>query len=329
MGRKRRKCNQHLPPGVYRKRAGYIFRKGGKDIYLCKQSDPQSVLWAAYERIRDGETEHTLSWMLNLYLASDRFKRLSERTREAYTDYAKALCDFPTVHGSVFGDAMLEDISPISIRSYLDKQDAKISANRKIQFLKAAWNWAQQRHPIKDNPCRGVELHEQIPRDRYVTPEEFDAFKAMATGYVPLFMELAYLCRARWSEVAGLKHSDETPDGLRVIRAKGSEGEITAWTPRLRAAVAACKAYNAKAPTPITGAYLIHDKHGAPIKQNSFQNQWGKLQRAWEEAGNERFTYHDIKACGITRQKDNWGGHRSAKMRKVYVRNLQIVQPPD
>jgi integrase len=328
MGRKRRRCNQHLPKGVYRKRAGYIFRKDGKDVYLCKQSDPQSVLWAAYERVKDGESEHTLRWMLDLYLESDKFKTLAQRTREAYEDYAESLCNHPTAYGSQFGDAMLEDISPISIRGYLDKQAAKIAANRRIQFLKAAWNWAQQRYPIKDNPCRGVELNDQPPRDRYVTPEEFQAFKATATGYVPLFMELAYLCRARWSEVAALKHSDELTEGLRVIRTKGSEGEITAWTPRLREAVAACKAYNAEAPTPITGAYLIHNKRGGAIKQNSFQTAWGRLQRAWEETGGERFTFHDLKSAGYSDQQQQFAGHKSNRMHKVYSRKLRVVEPP-
>lgn len=36
----------------------------------------------------------------------------------------------------------------------------------------------------------------------------------------------------------------------------------------------------------------------------------------------------DMKARGITRHKTNFGGHRdtSGKMRKTYVRDLQIVE---
>lgn len=142
-------------------------------------------------------------------------------------------------------------------------------------------------------------------------------------------MELAYLCRARWGEVAALKISDLTPEGVRLVRTKGSEGEITAWSPRLRQVVRDCKAYNAGAPSPISGAYLIHDKTGAPIKQNAFQSAWGRAMRPWVAQGGERFTYHDIKAMGIGKQKDNFGGHRSEKMRKVYVRELQVVEPPE
>ena len=118
-------------------------------------------------------------------------------------------------------------------------------------------------------------------------------------------------------------------EGLRLERGKGSEGEITKWTPRLRKAVNECKAFNADAPAPLSGSYLIHDKHGSPIKRNAFQSAWGRAQRAWKEKGGERFTFHDLKAAGTSNQKDNYAGHKSEKMRKVYVRKLQLVEPPE
>lgn len=128
-----------------------------------------------------------------------------------------------------------------------------------------------------------------------------------------------------------LRRSDELEDGLRLVRLKGSEGEITAWTPRLRAAVDAAKAFNAGAPTPISGAYLIHDKHGHQINKNAFDSAWRRLMTKVEAAGIERFTFHDLKAMGASSQKDNFAGHRdkSGKMRKTYVRKLQIIQPPE
>jgi len=50
--------------------------------------------------------------------------------------------------------------------------------------------------------------------------------------------------------------------------------------------------------------------------------------RKWVEAGNERFTYHDIKACGYSDQKVQDAGHRSEKMHKVYNRKMRVVIPP-
>ena len=145
-------------------------------------------------------------------------------------------------------------------------------------------------------------------------------------------MELAYLCRARRSEVSALRETDVLPDGLRLNRGKGSEGEITAWTPRLRAAVEAARAVHPKAPTPIKGgAYLIHDKAGQPIKKNSFDSAWRRLMNRAIDAGIAPFTFHDLKACGYSDMKEQFAGHkdRSGKMHRVYNRKLRIVEPPE
>lgn len=328
MGRRRRRINEHLPKHVYRKGAGFIYRREGKDTYLCKQADPLSVLWAAYERAQKPDQGDTLRWLVNTYLASDKFRKLAPRTRESYGGYAVTLLGFKTASGRPFGDALLTEITLISIRGFLDKYPAPISANRQIQFLKSAWNWVAQRHPVPDNPCRGVELNVQSARERYVSQEEYETVLNMATGYLPPMMELAYLCRARRSEVNALMEADILPEGVRLNRGKGSEGEITAWTPRLRAAVDAAKSLHPNAPAPIKGSYLIHDKAGAPIKKNSFDTAWRRLINRAIAVGVEPFTFHDLKAAGYSDQLEQWAGHKSEKMHRVYNRKLRIVEPP-
>lgn len=132
----------------------------------------------------------------------------------------------------------------------------------------------------------------------------------------------------RRAEVFSRKVSDCVSDGLILVRTKGSEGEITAWTPRLRAAVDAARAFNQSAPTPIGGAYLIHSKRGVPIEKNAFDSAWRRFMDKVQAAGIERFTLHDLKSKGVSEQKSNWAGHKSSRMRKTYVRKLQIVEPP-
>lgn len=329
MGRRRRKINEHLPKYVYRKRAGFVYRRHGKDTYLCKQTDPPSVLHAAYERVLAQGRENNLRWLLQTYLESAKFKALAARTRSAYEGYVAVICGFKTATGSEFGDAQLEAITMQTIRGYLDKYPAPIAANRHVQFIKAAWNWTAQRHKIPPNPCLGVELNRQDARTRYVTQDEYQTALRLATGYLPVMMELAYLCRARRGEVCALRHSDILEEGLRVIRGKGSEGEITAWTPRLRDAVEAAKRIHPGAPVPIKGgAYLIHDKAGLPIKKNAFDTAWQRLMAKVVAAGGERFTFHDLKARGYSDQKEQWAGHRSERMHRVYNRKLRVVEPP-
>lgn len=346
MARKRTRKRQHLPKYVYEKRGWYIYRpylgsvngkpQFGSDIRLCPLSAPLSQLHQAYEGVTQADDTGTLKWLLRAYHDSKRFKELTPRTQKDYGQYRDIIIAYPTRNGRLLGDFKLELLTKrtaVGLRDRYTGKDGKhkpVMANRLLQYLKAAHNAMEEEFTtLPANPWT-VRLNTEKARDRYVSQAEFAAFKETTTGYLPLFMELGYLCRARLGEIARLKNDDLLAEGLRLARSKGSEGEVTAYSPRLAAAVKSCKAFNAEAPTPITGAYLIHDKHGSPIKRNAFQTAWGRAMRAWVAKGNERFTFHDLKAAGITDQKDNFGGHKdtSGKMRKVYVRQLPVVEPP-
>lgn len=346
MGRKRRRINEALPPGVYRKRNGFIYRKYlgvvdgkprfAKDVYLCSTTATTAQLWTAFE-VATGEQVNTLRWMLKQYHASQQFRELARRTQDDYAGYRDKLTGKPLKDGTLFGDVPLSDIDMFTIRQYLDLyRDAKgnlapIAANRHIQYLKAAWNWAKARHrDVPPNPCIGVKLNRETPRSRLIAPDEYAVALSLATGYLPIMMELAYLCRARVGEIRELRRSDVLKDGLRLVRAKGSEGEITLWTQRLSAAVDRAKDWNLDAPTPIGGAYLIHDKAGQPIKKNAFDSAWRRLMDKVESAGIERFTFHDLKAMGYSEMKgEQFAGHRSGKMHKTYNRKLRQIKPPE
>lgn len=85
--------------------------------------------------------------------------------------------------------------------------------------------------------------------------------------YLAVMMEFAYLCRLRNSEVRELKHSDIKNGSIRIIRGKGSLGELTRISPRLQAAIDAAKAICPSAPTPATGAYILHDAKGLKVQK--------------------------------------------------------------
>jgi integrase len=340
VGRKRSRTTKQWPKGVYRKRDTLIYReylgvvdgktKFGPDVYLCELTDPASKLHQAYERITQHD-QGSINWLLKQYHESPQFKKLSPRTQSDYPEYQRLLTAYIMGNGRAFGEAPLTCVKRTTLRGYLDKYGAPIAANRHIQYLKAAWNWGLERFDnIPDNPCQGVKLNEQKPRDRYVTDEEYATTISLAGGYLPIAMELAYLQRARRGEVFGLMTTALLDEGVRLERAKGSEGEITAYSDRLRAAIKAAQQFNADAPTPITGAFLIHNKHGRPITKNAFDSAWQRLMAKAKKAGVPHFTFHDLKAKGISDHKTNFGGHRdkSGKMRRTYVRKLQLVQPP-
>lgn len=329
-----------LPKGVYKDRGIYRYKaylgrengkiKWGKSIRLCSVNATMSELWREFERVQ-GRSTDTLHWLLTTYNSSPQFKDLAVSTQVGYEGYLTVICNRKIKTGT-FGDVELRAITKRTIRKYLDSYDSPVTANRHIQYLKAAWNWATQRYenvPEK-NPCMGVTLNKEVPRHRYVTMDEYalvyDAALSMRVPYFAYAMELAYLCRARRGEIFSLTESDIMNKGLYLERAKGSKDEVTLWTARLRAAVNGCKTIYPDAPVPIKGALLLHSKTGRPFRKNALDSAWqrvmAKAKKMAKETGIEleHFTFHDLKARGITEHKDKHGGHKSRKMQAVYDR---------
>jgi hypothetical protein len=44
------------------------------------------------------------------------------------------------------------------------------------------------------------------------------------------------------------------------------------------------------------------------------------MAKALENGLKERFTFHDLKAKGLTDDSEHWAGHKSERMRQVYHR---------
>lgn len=349
MPRPRLRKNQRLPPYVYLSKGRYVLRpyrgskKGkaefGKEVVLCPGDASMSMVWEAYDKATASKGD-TLRWLIELYLDSEHFKQnITPTTREHYQGYAKALINHELeAGGAVFGDVQLSKITKKVIRRFLDTAKAKVSANRKIQFLKAVYSWAVERvDGIHENPCAGVRLNSEQSRTKYVEDWEYEhvlrTAEESAYPYVALMMELAYLTRQRRNEVCDRRVSEVTDDHLVTRRGKGSDGELTLWSPRLRAVVDACLDYNRSAPTPINPAdrFLIHDKRGKPIAKNAFDTAWQRvLAKAKETAPGgkvlEHFTFHDLKAKGVSDHTANESGHRTEKMKRVYIRKAKIVE---
>jgi integrase len=155
-----------------------------------------------------------------------------------------------------------------------------------------------------------VKLNREQPRERYVTDDEYERVLRMAPPPIQQMMELAYLLRARLSEVLHLRVDDVLQDHVRLTRLKGSEGELTMLSERLGAAVSDVRG----------DPYVVHR-----YSQSAFRSAWRRLQAAMRTADIEPFAFHDLKAKGVSDHEDNFGGHRSPAMRRTYVRSLQEV----
>lgn len=278
----------------------------------------------AYGRQIAKSEGRTLGWLLGLYFKSRQFSDLAPATQRNYQIHARTIAGMEGAGGRTFGDVGVRKITPPLVAKYRDRRAGnKISANRELQFLSAVFGWAIEQGHAQSNPCKGVRKFPGQKRDRYIEDWEFDLVADMAPDYVAVAMELAYLLRARRAEVLALRRDDVTDAGVYLRRSKGSEDETTTWTPRLRDAVQAARAVNRDVISP----WLLHCPRGKPIKAAAFDTAWQRLMgKALESGLRERFTFHDIKAKGITDHKEQRGGHKSERMRQIYVRKAPMVE---
>jgi integrase len=307
-----------LPRYVFRARNAYWYKpwlgrvdgkqRWGKTIRLADDTVPMSELWAIWEQLGSAPKD-TVGWMLDLYLDSPQFGKLKPKTQTEYRSAVDKIRNKSTGSGTL-GDARLNRVTKRTIRDYLDTYPAPVAANRHIAVLKAAWSWCEERYEIPENPCKSVKLNREEPRQRYVSDDEYETVLRMAPPPISQMMELSYLLRGRLSEVLAIEVSHINDDYLEFHRLKGSEGELCDLSDRLRAALSDVRG----------DPYVCHQ-----YSKSAFRSAWRRLQGHMKKAGIEPFPFHDLKAKGVSDHVDNFAGHRSPNMKKVYVRKLQRV----
>ncbi len=104
-----------------------------------------------------------IAYVINQHAKSLAFSQLGATTQQHYRDYAKAIKVFPLKSGSKLGDAVVDRLSPESIRRLIDiiaqgrpgtkPGDAAIpgyptKANHWLSYLRRVFGWAH----IRSNP---------------------------------------------------------------------------------------------------------------------------------------------------------------------------------
>lgn len=343
MGRNREtKRDERLPTYVYRKPKlnaieyrPYLSKgKFGASIYLKDEQGKQLPANAALNEViksyhRALSTDHNygkaLSWLFKKYFKSPKFMRLAVRTKKDYEFYAEKIEAMPGMNGSNFGEFPFDKITRKTIAAFRDKlSDKPTQANRRLQFLSAVFSWAIEEEHMNENPCKGVSKFSLQARDRYTEENEYNIVYQCAEEYpfLRVMIEIAYLCRARMSEIRKLPHDAPNDLGIFLKRSKKSESETTTWTPRLRAAVDAARDCSQNQ----SSKYLLHNSDGSMITENQFRNAWRRtMDKALQSGLKERFTFHDLKARGVTNHPTQHSGHKTERMKKIYVRKAPNV----
>ncbi|KDN94822.1 hypothetical protein EI16_00465 [Hydrogenovibrio marinus] len=287
----------------------------------------------------------TIQILLDKYLNSTHVQGLSQSTRDGYSFYYKTITEMKMSNGKTFGEMPFGIVTPGTIRTYLDirvSQGVTTGANREVELLSAAYNWAYERDIATKNPCEGVRHNSEKPREKYIEDDEYEALLEVTEGKpLNIAAEITYLCRARGFEAWDIT-LDKIDDnkGIFIQRTKGSLPEWTTWTPRLRSVIDKALKLRKKTQSELKrkgkavplNNHLLISQDGLPFNKSSRSSAWRsayaklvKLGKASKDP-DKRFTFHDIKAKGVSDHALNESGHKSEKAKAVYMRKVKEVE---
>lgn len=321
MGRTRTK-DKHLPRGVYHHHGAYWLgrREGGKRVWMrLAASYPEAL--AKLSRIMEGVTARlTVAALIARY-------ELEELPRKAETSQRNERYRLPML-AKVFGAMAPAEIEPSHVWEYWRQRGEGGAARHEVRLLSAILTFGRRIGALSTpNPCYGLRLPGEKPRERYVTDAEFLAVRALAPPMVAHAMNLALSCGMDRSTILSLGRRNVTDRGLEFRRGKTDEAQIIPWHPDLRETVDAIL----REP-PRLRAALICTRHGKPYTADGFKTLWHRTMEAAVAAGIERFHFHDLRAKSASDADSDQAaadrlGHQSpALTRRVYRRLPRVAE---
>lgn len=231
-----------------------------------------------------------------------------------------------------FGKMSPEDVKPSHVWAYLHKfrgVESPVRANREVALLSTLFNRLMGAGFVDRNPCAGVERNQETPRDRLISDVQLRMFcrwarrRSDAGKRASLAAMIAYLTGKAQGQILKLSRQQLSNEGILFGKRKRGAATLVGWSRRLKSYVAAAK----DMPCDIEPMFVIHNQTGTPYSPDGFKSIWQRLMAEWVEMGNERFTFHDLRAKSVTdvsdqgRKASELTGHRTeAIVASVYDR---------
>lgn len=311
-----------MPPRVYRGKSAFEYHpKEGGAIRLCSLDSKKSVVWSEYEKYAAIGIIN-FKKLYSLFEKSPQFNSLAPRTQKDYAQYYKAVMP-------VFGHVMPDKITTPHIRRYMDKRgkNAPARANKELSWINVVISWGRERGYNKTNPCTGIKRFKTTDRDRYIEDWEYLAVYEIAPVPIKVAMDISYLCAARTQDIISLTRKQILDIGIYIKQGKTGKKQIKLWSDALRDVIALAKMQ----PGVKSATYVVHNKKGKRYTEDGFKSIWqGVIRKAIKEGLiKNRFTFHDIKAKGISDyeqgDKQLFSGHKTRRAMEVYNRKIQEV----
>lgn len=312
-----------------------MYLKHGAYYYVTREykwirlSDDKAIAFAKWAEI-EGETPRqsgsekpppgSMSALIDKYMIEVAPKK-SKATYTGNLMEAKNLKE-------VFGKMLVLEIRPMHVAKYLDVRGVKapIRANREVSLLSHIFSYAMRWGQLDKNPCLGVAKHPEKGRDRYITDQEFEAVKQIASELISTVMDFAYITALRKGDILNLRLDKITDEGILIIQSKTGAKQLYEWSPGLREVVRRAQALK----RPIRGLYLFCTRQGQPYSDTGFKAMWNRVQLKWAAQGGQRFTFHDIRAKALTDAKrlgldtQSLAGHATSAMTEHYIKQREF-----
>ena len=306
-----RKHDRHLPACVYLKHGAYYLVRAGKWTRL---GTTLAEALQEYARLIEPPTG-SLSALLDQVLAAAS-GRVKPTTLHQYQSAAATL-------RAAFQEFRADQVRPTHVAAFMDHYAGTPNmANRMRSVLKMAFDLAVRTGQCDTNPVLSIARHPEQRRTRYITDTEYQAIHAAAPDALRVIMDLAYLTAQRIGDVLKIREQDLTPDGIQIDQEKTGRRLLIAWTPDLRAAVAAAKDLHGAA----RRIYLLGQHNGRIRSYNGVRDLW---ERACTRAGIADAHLHDLRAKSLTDAKrqgldaQHLAGHSTEAMTVRYLRSRE------
>lgn len=326
MGR-RRKNNFNLPPRMYLKHGAYYYVS--RENKWIRLSDDKAIAFAKWAEI-EGETPReagsqkpitgSVAALIDKYM-------IEVAPKKAKATYAGNLMEAKNLK-EVFGKMLVLEVRPTHIAKYLDIRGLKapIRANREISLLSHMFSYAMRWGQVDRNPCLGVAKHTEKGRDRYITDQEFESVKEIASELIATVMDFAYITAMRKGDILKLRLDQITDEGIWIKQSKTGAKQLYEWTPGLTDIINRARSLK----RPVRGLYLFCTRQGQPYSDNGFKAMWNRVQIKWANLGGNRFTFHDIRAKALTDAKrlgmdaQSLAGHATSSMTDHYIKQREF-----
>ena len=318
MGRRRKK-HKHLPKRVYIHRRSYRYvPRDGKPIRLAAIDDYSGMLRALADLLGNSPHVATMSDLMDRY----ELEVLPEKKQKLREDQARQMKNLRRT----FGQMRPTELRQSHAYEYLARRgvNAPTAANREIQLLSHVCTMAVRWDVMPAHPIRGMQKIRRPPRDRYVTDEEFQHVRSLASPMVQCCMDLAVLTGLRRGDIFRLKKADYLEEGLLSTPSKTSEttGVSLLFEPSDELVAVIERAI---ALPPRRREHIVGNRKGRPFTKNGFDSVWQRLMsKATDpesEGAIERFQFRDLRRKSATDEEDETVAQRRLGHASVEITN--------